>query len=69
MKVRLLSSVASGTLLILSWAVPAQAQQPQADTAVSDAGAGEAIIVTARRRAESLQDTPVAISAFSAETL
>lgn len=69
MRVRLLSSVASGTLLILSWAAPAQAQQPQADMAVSDEGATDVIIVTARRRAESLQDTPVAISAFDAETL
>ena len=31
--------------------------------------AGDAILVTARRREESLQDTPVAISAFTAETL
>ncbi|MBT2188275.1 TonB-dependent receptor [Sphingobium nicotianae] len=69
MKVRLLNSVASCALLVLSCAMPAQAQQPQAETAQSDEGAGEAIIVTARRRAESLQDTPVAISAFSAETL
>ncbi len=44
----------------------AQTEQPEAST--SDAVTQE-IVVTARRRAESLQDTPVAITALSAETL
>lgn len=47
-------------------AMPALAQ----DTAEEATPAAEGeILVTARRREESLQDTPVAISAFSAETL
>ncbi|HEY0622723.1 TonB-dependent receptor [Sphingomonas sp.] len=49
----------------LAAAVPAAAQEaPEAEPASE----GE-ILVTARRREESLQDTPVAISAFSAEML
>ncbi|MCW2338445.1 iron complex outermembrane receptor protein [Sphingobium sp. B2D3A] len=44
----------------------AATQTPQAMDTESDAGT---IIVTARRRAESLQDTPVAISAFDAQVL
>ena len=44
---------------------PATDAPPEAERAP----AGDAILVTARRREESLQDTPVAISAFTAETL
>jgi iron complex outermembrane receptor protein len=44
----------------------AAAQQSDTETAVAEQ---DDIIVTARRREESLQDTPIAISAFSAETL
>ncbi len=51
---------------------PSQAQVVDGDARV-EAGdavdAGNAIVVTARRREESLQETPIAISAFSAETL
>ena len=50
----------------LSTAMPALAQE----TAANDAGnAYDDIIVTARRRAESLQDVPLSVSAFSAEAL
>ncbi|HEY6816993.1 MAG TPA: TonB-dependent receptor [Croceibacterium sp.] len=51
---------------------PAWAQDnPPSETqaASSEADQGNAILVTARRREESLQETPVAISVFSAETL
>lgn len=48
-------------------AAPAIAQE--APAAASDASDTGEILVTARRREESLQDTPVAISAFSAEML
>ena len=42
----------------------------QTQTAVPDAGSGlEEIVVTARRREERLQDTPIAVSAFTAESL
>ena len=44
------------------------AQTPPA-AAAEDAEAIESIIVTARRRAESLQDTPVAVTALSADAL
>ena len=54
----------------LLWAMPATAQdqtaQPQADAQAIDPNA---IIVTARRREESLQDTPVAITAVNAAML
>ena len=55
-------------------AVPASAQQGPRDTDAPDSVIEEplpsdSIVVTARRREESLQDTFVAISAFSAETL
>lgn len=59
------------TALAAAWsvaaAVPAKAQD-SAPEAAALADEGE-ILVTARRREESLQDTPVAISAFSAEML
>lgn len=58
------SAIAAG----LAVATPAVAQDAGASVAESDVTDGE-ILVTARRREESLQDTPVAISAFSAEML
>lgn len=48
-------------------AMPAGAQEVATESA--DAADTGEILVTARRREESLQDTPVAISAFSAEML
>ncbi|QDX28169.1 TonB-dependent receptor [Sphingomonas suaedae] len=60
------SITAIAAFLSFTAAVPALAQ----DTAVEAAPAPtDEIVVTARRREESLQDTPVAISAFSAEML
>ena len=52
-------------------AAPAFAQQAEPDTpaAVEGQNIGDAILVTARRREESLQEAPVAVSVFSAETL
>ena len=49
-------------------AAPAPASDDTAKAAREDAQ-GNAIVVTARRREETLQETPVAISAFSGETL
>lgn len=61
----LLQAGAAAGVLALSPAAMAQAQgsaeQAQADSSE--------IVVTARRRAESLQDVPVAVSAFTAEDL
>jgi len=55
---------ASGASALALMATPALAQ-----TAASEDSGIEEIIVTAQRQAESLQDVPIAVSAFSAETL
>lgn len=56
------------TALATMMPVAAYAQAaPQGDTA--DAGGSDEIIVTARRRNESLQDVPVAVAAISGEAL
>ncbi len=47
----------------------APAQQPAAEPQAAEAETLESVIVTARRREESLQDTPIAITALSAEAL
>ncbi len=57
----------SATALAMSLAMPAYAQNtPQAD---EDAGFNDEIVVTAQRQAQSLQDVPIAVSAFSEEAL
>jgi iron complex outermembrane receptor protein len=54
----------------LSFAGISAAQAPPAETSAdADPEAIESVIVTARRRAESLQDTPVAVTALSAAAL
>ncbi|HLV06047.1 MAG TPA: Plug domain-containing protein, partial [Croceibacterium sp.] len=60
-----------GGAVLAAVASPAAAQDAATDpvAAVEETDGGNAILVTARRREESLQDTPIAISAFSAETL
>lgn len=64
--------LALGTALVASLAsAPAYAQDTTADTAAM-AGEGEGdgdIVVTARRRDESLQDVPVAVTAISGDAL
>lgn len=68
-------TVLAGTCSIaaLGWAATAHAQtqtasgsETQTETAQQNSGRVDDIIVTARRRAESLQNVPVAVSAFSA---
>ncbi|MCH8683971.1 TonB-dependent receptor [Pedomonas mirosovicensis] len=63
----LLAGAASATLS----AAPAmaQAQAPAPETASTQSAELSDIVVTARRRSESLQDVPVAVSAFSSEDL
>jgi outer membrane receptor protein involved in Fe transport len=57
----------SATALAMSMAMPAFAQEtPQAE---EDAGFGDEIVVTAQRQAQSLQDVPIAVSAFDAAAL
>lgn len=50
-------------------AAQASAETPRPEASEEAAGQGNAIVVTARRREETLQEAPIAISAFSAETL
>jgi iron complex outermembrane recepter protein len=58
----------SATALAIGLAMPAFAQDaPQAEE--EDAGFGDEIVVTAQRQAQSLQDVPIAVSAFNAEAL
>lgn len=73
------SIVGACSAITLGWTVEAQAQTAHPATApAQDGQAGDAssgtgriddIVVTARRRNESLQDVPVAVSAFSATRL
>ena len=56
------------SLVAIAWPEPAAAQQA-ADASDADAEPITQIIVTARRREESLQDTPVAITALSGDEL
>ncbi|MFM2043018.1 MAG: Colicin receptor precursor [Pseudomonadota bacterium] len=69
-RTRTIASVlyASTALIAAAAAFPASAQTAP-PTSPEAAGPLEEIIVTARRREESLQDVPVAITAFSAEAL
>ncbi len=58
----------SATALAMSLAMPAIAQDaPQADDEAAEEDIG--IVVTAQRRTESLQDVPIAVSAFDAAAL
>lgn len=68
--IRFKSTLTLGTALVASLsAMPAYAQDADATAATSaDEGDGE-IVVTARRRDESLQDVPVAVTAISGDAL
>ncbi|MFN3819201.1 TonB-dependent receptor [Blastomonas sp.] len=66
MRAALTLGVAAAALTALPATAHAQDVQEEAET--TSAG-GNVIVVTARRRAENLQDVPIAISAFSAERL
>lgn len=67
MRIASVSIAAMATVL----AAPAFAQdQAQAQAQAEDTGGGIAqIVVTAQKRAENVQDVPIAISAFSADAL
>ncbi len=59
--------IGASTLALLASPSAFAQQTPQADTA--DASTGDEIIVTAQRQSERLQDVPIAVSAFNAESL
>jgi iron complex outermembrane recepter protein len=65
---RLLCASVTFAALSTAWTGEAQAQAQVAPTATA-AQAPDEIIVTARRREETLKDVPVAVSAFSAQKL
>lgn len=65
-----LPATAAGLMLLTALAAPAVAQEQAPSRALAEPDSAlEEIIVTALRRAESLGDAPVAVSAFSAEQL
>ena len=63
---RVAGFIGFSALLSGGWA---GAQQPMTGPQASEGEALESIVVTARRREESLQDTPVAVTALTAEAL
>jgi iron complex outermembrane receptor protein len=65
---RCVQSLIVTSLVVNTWPDTAAAQQP-ADASDAAAESLDSIVVTARRRAEDLQDTPVAITALSGEEL
>lgn len=69
MQIRLNPSRIVIAAALLGAASPAWAQPQDAGQADEEAGRNQDIIVTAQRRETNLQDTPVAITAFSGETL
>jgi iron complex outermembrane recepter protein len=67
MHTQLRASISALAIAYAGLSLPAMAQELTGATAANDAGGD--IIVTARRREESLQQVPLSISAFSEETL
>jgi iron complex outermembrane receptor protein len=66
---RVFARLPLGVLVLLVWLGCGEAQQPASPAAEPGAESLESIVVTARRREESLQDTPVAVTALSAAEL
>src|SRR5688572_25529836 len=61
---------ASISLAIVALALPAAAQETEDEEAAANAQeGGNAIFVTGLRRTDELQDTPAAITAFTADTI
>ena len=58
-----------GGTMLSPVALPAAAAEAGAPAAIADTGNVEQVVVTARRRDETLQDVPIAVSAFSGAKL
>jgi iron complex outermembrane receptor protein len=65
MQITTVAAAVAAAIATFATASPALAQQ----AAAADSGMLDEVTVTARRREESLQDVPIAVSAFSAEQL
>jgi iron complex outermembrane receptor protein len=65
----LLATVASATLAVPAYAQDSETAAAAEQTASDSAGQAGEIVVTARRRAEVLQDVPLAVSVLSAATV
>jgi iron complex outermembrane receptor protein len=68
-RARLGVTVSAATLLLASGSAWAQAGGQSSPQGADQATAVDDIIVTAQKREESIQDVPIAVSAFSAENL
>ncbi|MDB5577573.1 MAG: TonB-dependent receptor [Bradyrhizobium sp.] len=70
MRIQFLGSVAVAAIMMSGSAVQAQTTAAGATTQVDQDGSGlEEIVVTAQRRAENLQDVPVAVTALTSNSL
>lgn len=63
------SSLAMALIGLTAYAPAARAEEGKGGVAATHTGAADDIVVTARRREESLQDVPVAVSALSPQQL
>ena len=63
-KATLLAGICAGAI-----AFPAYAQDTDVEEELAATSSGPVIVVTAQRQAQSLQEVPIAVSAFTAETL
>ncbi len=64
-----MKSLLHASTAILAALVSSTAAYAQSTSGGSTAGALDEVVVTAQRRSESLQDTPIAVTAFTADTL
>jgi iron complex outermembrane receptor protein len=63
------STVGAAGIALLWVALNAQAQQTAAPGAPAESGALEEVVVTAERREENIQTVPIAVTAFTAESM
>ena len=67
-KLKLINRSVAAAIALMGTAIGANAQQAGAAPAATSDNAG-VVVVTARRREETLQDVPVSVTAFTADTL